>query len=439
MASVERAQTRPVITEEALANAVVDAARSCGVPRRLTIPGRDPFSEIEWELRDAYIPGKDGPAFEQKGVEFPKFWSQTATNIVAQKYFRGRMASPERESSVKQMVGRVVATIGRWGRQGGYFTDEEQAETFEAELQSILVNQLAAFNSPVWFNVGFEEKPQCSACQPYHALVSTPEGMVRIGELVEEEGIGREVYDSQGVTRVVAVKANGRKPVYRVKLRNGSFVEATPDHVVKAVSERRAEPQWLRVDELRPGMRLHLHPHRAKVEAPALVTVGGGEADALEAGLEQLLDDHDLAVAASEAALAGWLQADGFVGQYETGTNPSLIVEFQVANDEEFLWVSDNLDAALPHVHRHVREVELEDKSLSYRKIRLYGEVLRDFVERWELPNRGTEIRVPSRLWTASHEEITGYLRSIFQADGYVSMRRERGCENGRVAFAVIG
>src|SRR5687767_11414387 len=250
MASRERTVTAPVIEDEVLVNAVSDAERSCGVRRYFTIPGRDPFDEIEWEIRDAFIPGKDGPVFEQKGVEFPKFWSQTATNIVAQKYFRGRMSSPERESSVKQMIGRVVETAGSWGRQGGYFADEAEAETFEAELKAILVNQLASFNSPVWFNVGFEEKPQCSACQPYDALISTPQGMVPIGELVEDEEVGREVYDASGVTRILAVKHNGRKPVYRVTLRNGGFVEATPDHVVKAVHERRTDPQWLRVDEL---------------------------------------------------------------------------------------------------------------------------------------------------------------------------------------------
>ena len=137
MASVERTDTAPIITDDALANAVAEAANRAGVRRYFTIPGRDPFDEVEWEIRDATIPGKNGPAFEQKDVEFPKFWSQTATNIVAQKYFRGRMSSPERESSVRQMIGRVVETIGAWGRKGGYFEDDEQAETFEAELKAI--------------------------------------------------------------------------------------------------------------------------------------------------------------------------------------------------------------------------------------------------------------------------------------------------------------
>src|SRR4051812_18135677 len=143
MASANEIQTAEP-TDEAVANRVVDEAASVAVRRYFTIPGRDPFDEIEWELRDALIPGKERPVFEQKGVEFPKFWSQTATNIVAQKYFRGRMSSPERETSVKQMIGRVVGTAGAWGREGGYFANEDEAETFEAELKAILVNQLAS-------------------------------------------------------------------------------------------------------------------------------------------------------------------------------------------------------------------------------------------------------------------------------------------------------
>jgi len=185
MASAARTEEAPVIADEALVNTVSAPDRRLGVRRYFTIPGRDPFDEIDWEIRDAFIPGKDKPVFEQKGVEFPKFWSQTATNIVAQKYFRGRMSSPERESSVRQMIGRVVDTIVKWGRDGGYFADEEESDTFEAELKAILVNQLAAFNSPVWFNVGFEEKPQCSAC----FILSIEDSMDSILDWIRREGI----------------------------------------------------------------------------------------------------------------------------------------------------------------------------------------------------------------------------------------------------------
>jgi ribonucleoside-diphosphate reductase alpha chain len=183
MATAKETRVEPVDAE--LENTVIDAGASLGVRRYFTIPGRDPFDEIEWEKRDAFIPGKEGAAFEQKGVEFPRFWSQTATNIVAQKYFRGQMGSPEREWSVKQMIGRVVKTIGEWGQKGGYFLDEEEAETFEAELKAILVNQLAAFNSPVWFNVGFEECPQCSAC----FILSVEDNMESILDWIRREGI----------------------------------------------------------------------------------------------------------------------------------------------------------------------------------------------------------------------------------------------------------
>jgi ribonucleoside-diphosphate reductase alpha chain len=191
MASLEQEKVPGVqessvqIKPERLVNAVSREDASLAVRRYFTIPGRDPFDEIEWELRDAFIPGKERPTFDQKGVEFPKFWSQTATNIVSQKYFRGRMSSPERERSVKQMIGRVVTTIGAWGREGRYFATEDEAQTFEDELKAILVNQLAAFNSPVWFNVGFEEKPQCSAC----FILSIEDSMDSILDWIRREGV----------------------------------------------------------------------------------------------------------------------------------------------------------------------------------------------------------------------------------------------------------
>src|SRR5436309_1674271 len=184
MASAADTQTVEIADQE-LVNSVADEQASAAVKRFFTIPGRDPFEELEWELRHAFIPGKDKPAFEQKDVEFPKFWSQTATNIVSQKYFRGRLSSPERERSVKQMIGRIVRTMGAWGREGGYFASEEDAQTFEDELKFILLHQLAAFNSPVWFNVGFEERPQGSAC----FILSIDDSMESILDWIRREGI----------------------------------------------------------------------------------------------------------------------------------------------------------------------------------------------------------------------------------------------------------
>lgn len=134
------------------------------IERYFTEEGAQPFDTVDWEIRDARIGRGDKVAFEQKDVEFPATWSQNATNIVAQKYFRGQLDSPSREHSVKQMIGRVAGTIANWGRQLGYFATKQDGDVFEAELTYLLLHQIAAFNSPVWFNVGFEEHPQCSAC-----------------------------------------------------------------------------------------------------------------------------------------------------------------------------------------------------------------------------------------------------------------------------------
>ena len=135
------------------------------IQRYFTKPGVHPFEEVQWERRSAAIADESGgKVFEQDDVEVPAFWSQTATNVVVSKYFRGPLGTPQRERSVKQLISRVVDTITAWGRDGGYFTSEEEALTFAEELSHLVVHQKACFNSPVWFNVGVEEKPQCSAC-----------------------------------------------------------------------------------------------------------------------------------------------------------------------------------------------------------------------------------------------------------------------------------
>src|SRR3989441_5528893 len=162
------------------------AAEGLTLERYFTRPGVDPFDEVEWEIRSAVISNEKGEiVFEQKDVEVPKFWSQTATNVVASKYFRGTVGAPERERSAKQLIGRVVRTIGGWGRAQGYFNTEADAQTFEAELKHLLVFQKMSFNSPVWFNFGIEPKAQGSAC----FINSVEDTMESILTLAKPEGM----------------------------------------------------------------------------------------------------------------------------------------------------------------------------------------------------------------------------------------------------------
>src|SRR5204863_6965571 len=133
--------------------------------RRWTRPGTHPYDEIRWETRTAAIGNESGKlVFEQKDVEVPNFWSQLATNVVVSKYFRGHVGTPERETSVRQLIDRVVLTIAGWAETQHYFAADADLQTFQAELTHLLIHQKMAFNSPVWFNVGIEPKPQCSAC-----------------------------------------------------------------------------------------------------------------------------------------------------------------------------------------------------------------------------------------------------------------------------------
>jgi len=155
-------------------------------PRFFTEAGVDPFDEVEWEVRAAVIGNERGDVvFEQRDVEIPKSWSQQATNIVVSKYFRGQIGSPERERSVRQLIGRVVGTITEWARAQRYFATDEDLLAFSDDLKHILVYQKAAFNSPVWFNCGFEKAPQCSAC----FINSVSDTMDSILSLARTEGM----------------------------------------------------------------------------------------------------------------------------------------------------------------------------------------------------------------------------------------------------------
>ena len=305
------------------------------VQRRFTRSGESPYQGITFEKRVSEIRNPDGKLiFRQENVQVPSFWSQIATDILAQKYFRKTGVPPRidksgGESDARQVFHRLAFTWTDWGKRYGYFDSDEDSQSFYDELCYMLARQMAAPNSPQWFNTGLfavygikgpaqghhyvdpdsgklkkadsaYERPQPHACQPYHAPVSTPTGPVPIGQIVERGLTGIEVYDGtengRGTTRVVAVAENGVKPVFRVVLKNGAFLEATGDHLVFAAAERRIQGGWLRADELEPGMYLRLSTatdtRDSELPTPRMV---------------------------DEAALVGWLHGDGFVGQYTGG------------------------------------------------------------------------------------------------------------------------
>ena len=373
-------------------------------PRRFTQADQDVFESVEWETRTATISGEDGKAvFEQTDCEIPKTWSQLATNVVVSKYFRGPMDSPQREYSVRQVIGRVADTIHGWGREGGYFASDEDAKAFRDELAYLLLHQYGSFNSPVWFNIGVKgAKQQASACQPYDALVSTPQGLIPIGRLVEDDAVGTTVYDANGAARILATKANGVKNVLRIHTKAGYTLDVTADHLVwKATGfgGNGATGQWVEAGTLRA------HDKLLWCRTPVVDKT------------------QELNGEVAEAALAGWLQSDGFVGQYESGTNRSLTIEAMTVKPEEEAWVRAAMAQVLAGVHTHTREVETRDEALQCRRIRVYGEVLRPFVEKWNLLERHAQMQVPAQLFDAPLSTVAAYLRSLFQAEGYVSVR----------------
>ena len=279
------------------------------VERRFTRKGESPYNGISFEARTSEIRNPDGRViFRQENVIVPSGWSQIATDILAQKYFRKRgvplapaagapvdgkpsegKPATGGETDARQVFHRLAHTWTEWGRKNGYFTTKDDAQAFYDELCAMLARQMGAPNSPQWFNTGLHavygltgpaqghyfvnpktnevekatsayERPQPHACQPFNAPVSTPYGPVAIGSIVQGGLVGMEVFDGtdggRGTTRVVAVMENGIKPVFRVVLKNGSALEATGDHLVLASRNRRETPEWMRVDELEPGTRL---------------------------------------------------------------------------------------------------------------------------------------------------------------------------------------
>src|SRR5690625_5223301 len=299
--------------------------------RVYTTAGVHPYDEVTWERRDVVQTNwKSGETiFEQRGVEIPDFWSLNASTIVTTKYFRGALGTPEREASLRQLLDRVVLTYVRSGKENGYFASDADAEVFEHELTWMLLHQVFSFNSPVWFKVGTSSPQQVSACQPYDSLVSTAAGSVPIGRLAVNDAVGTKVYDTHGLTRVVATQSNGMKDVLRLHTKAGHTLDVTGDHLVWK-SSGEGTGCFVAASSLRPGDKLEWH--RRASHGDAEIT----------------------SQAIAEAALAGWLQSEGFVGQCQ-GSNKSLTIEAMTVTPAELEWVTKAIDTVFPEVHRHER------------------------------------------------------------------------------------
>ncbi|GHU75607.1 hypothetical protein FACS189461_2170 [Spirochaetia bacterium] len=422
------------------------------IDRLFTDPAFGPYKDMVFEKRKSEIRNFDGKAiFSEDTVIVPSFWSQIAADIIAQKYFRKagvpaekiydwrRWAEPSDQTPVdfplpedgaehdsRQVFHRLAYTWMDWGRRNGYFDTDEDARSFYDETVYMLARQMAAPNSPQWFNTGLYavygidgpaqghyyfdpadnqlkksdsayKRPQPHACLPWNALVSTPQGAVPIGKLVEEKRIGVKVYGREGITDIVAVKENGVKPVLRIVLKNGNFLEATADHPVLAVDgDAAGEGQWVEAGKLQRGMRLFQMTGTSIDE--------GGASD----------------LCISEAVLAGWLTGDGFAGQYESGKNRSLTIEFMTADDEEFDFLLPHIKKVFTDVHYKVTPVETLSDDLNLRRIRLYGEALRSFADKYKVEERGLCMRIPQTILDGGREIAAAYLRSLFQTDGTV-------------------
>jgi len=401
----------------------------------------DPFSTLEWSLRDVQIKdGTTGEVIYDSTVEAPVSWSDRGVQIVASRYLYGDDKDKIKEHSIKQLVHRVVRTITDWGLEDGYFATQEEADIFYCELAWLCVHQHGEFNSPTWFNCGLHhiygvtsdktknfwtldkknnrivqsrdlfESPQVSACQPYNAMVNTLNGQVPIGKIVENNMVDIEVYDRNGPTRVVAVKHNGKKKVLRIHTKSGHRLDVTPDHLIWRQFNG-GDNGFFRADELCVGNRLRW-------------------VRSIENGENGGNTDKEIA----EVKLAGWLQTDGYVGQYKKPKKQSLTIEAITMSDEEFNWVIDAIDLVWPGVHRLIIDVETKNKELYGRRIRMYGEVLRPFVEKWGLLQRGLDIEVPEILFTSSLDKIVAYLRSVYQAEGYATIQGS----SAHIGFDVI-
>ncbi len=418
--------------------------KGLSVPRYYTNSTLSPFEMFAYDKRVSQIKNPDGSlVFRMEEVEVPTFWSQVATDILAQKYFRkagvplrnerGDLLLDENgkvitgsETSIKQVAHRIAGCWKHWGEMYGYFASGEDAQHFYDEMVYMIIGQYAAPNSPQWFTTGLNfaygltgpaqghsyvdpiskkleqskdayTRSQPHACADYFTQVYTEEGTKFIGEIVEKNMTGLNVFDGERWVQILATKYNGEQEVFRLTLKNGNYIDLTKDHLVLSAKEWRGDYDWHSVENLAVSNR---------VQQPLLLDVK-----------EKNVFSQDLA----KARLAGWVIGDGSVGIYQN----VMRLEIITINEDEHTSVVQDLEEVFgEELSYWVTTFKTVDTTIEGKRIHLSGKKLHSFVEEYGLlGKRSTTASIPPIIICASPQEKREFLKALFQADGCVRIR----------------
>lgn len=466
------------------------------IPRRFTQSGISPYSQFEYTRRASVLRNPDGSlVFNMENIEVPSHWSQVATDILAQKYFRkagvplvdeqgnpildenGKQKTGS-ENNLRQVVHRLAGCWRYWGEKHGYFDTAEDAQAFYDEVAYTLLKQMTAPNSPQWFNTGLHyaygisgsaqghyytdpdtgklaksadsySHPQPHACARRNTLLFTNEGIRTIGDIVENNKVGIRVFDGNRLVNVLAVKNNGVKSVYRASLKNGNFIEFTDDHQVWSSDKRLKDGGQYSWNELR--MLLGKKVQQVAVSEQMGLLVESNEVEFANSSITQfpkqtpqsnILNNEDLRVNFADfpekftvlkAALAGWIIGDGYYGKYNKNNKTTMFGAITI-NDDEFNFVTD----LFTEIFGKYTIATRQDVGELYRIVKLDSNIVDEFVENYELNTTSLTASVPECIMQAGRDEQYAFLRSLFQADGCVRVRNEDGRNSGDITLTTI-
>ncbi|MBZ0202268.1 MAG: adenosylcobalamin-dependent ribonucleoside-diphosphate reductase [Ignavibacteria bacterium] len=464
----------------------------------------NPYDKIEFEKRTSVIRNPDGSiVFEMIDIVVPKAWSQVATDIIAQKYFRkagvpkklkrvheegvpvwlqasvpdeeamNDISDAERyigERDSRQVFNRLAGCWTYWGWKNGYFDSENDASSFYIELCHILAAQMAAPNSPQWFNTGLNwaygisgpsqghyyvdaasgelvssedayTHPQPHACARGNTKLFTNKGVYEISDIVENGLTGLKVFDGKDFADIIAVKNNGVKNIFRAALKNGNYIEFTDDHLIYTSDKRSKDGGVYRWNELRTilGKKVQqcsLEYSKVRSESKAVQFANAGLVinengsltgnSTLFEGGSDYPDDIDI----DKAALAGWIIGDGYYGKYNKNRKTTLFGAITI-NDDEYNFVTGLFESVFG-TYKTVTRKQVNDL---YRIVKLDSKIVDEFVQEYELDSKSHTAIVPERIFKGTKEEKAAFLKSLFQADGTVRVRKEDGRNSGDVVL----